>query len=99
MNGCAIILYPDGTEGRLDSKPSLEVAQKTVGGYVQMVVLPDGRQLLVDEDGLSKRRANPHKHPHNLKATVLALPSGAALDPDAGIVGVALVLEGDFRWD
>jgi hypothetical protein len=96
--GSATILHPDGTEGKLDSKPSLQVAQATVGGYVQMVNLADGRQLLFDEDGLTKHRSNPAKYPTNVKATALAIQAGAAVDPHVGAVGTALLLAGSFRW-
>ncbi len=35
--------------------PSLEQAQKFVGGYVERLKLPNGSVLLFNEDGLSKQ--------------------------------------------
>lgn len=66
-----------------DKKPTLKEAQKIVGGYVEMVSLSNGDQLLVDEDGLSKNL------PINPDAT--ALVGGL-------IVGPALLLRGTARW-
>jgi hypothetical protein len=67
-------------------RPTLEEAQKLVGGYVELVKIPSRPdiQLFVDEDGLMKNL------PPNEDATRLAgIP----------IVGPALVLEGEARWD
>ena len=67
-----------------NSPPTLEEAQEIVGGYVEMQTLPNGDQLLMDEDGKSKGlRANP-------EATAL-------LGWDT-VVGPALLLKGKARW-
>jgi hypothetical protein len=63
--------------------PTLEEALAIVGGYVQMITLPNGDQLLVDEEGLLKNL------PVNMDATIAA---------NRLIVGPALLLEGDARW-
>lgn len=39
-----------------ERKPTLEEAQAIVGGYVQLLELPDGSQMLVDEDGIAKEK-------------------------------------------
>ncbi len=74
---------------RLDHKPSLEEAQQLVGGYVEMVRLPDGKQMLVNEDGRSMDL------PLNKEATEMLNPNRPGID----IVGDVVVLEGDNRWD
>ena len=66
-----------------DKAPSLEAAQAFVGGYVQMINLEDGSQLLVNEEGLLKAL------PYNLPASILA---------GQHLVGNALCLKGLARW-
>ncbi len=66
-----------------DKAPSLEAAQAFVGGFVQMVALEDGSQLLVNEEGLLKDL------PCNYPASILA---GQTL------VGNAIWLKGSARW-
>jgi hypothetical protein len=66
----------------LDS-PSLEGAQKIVGGYVEMQTLPNGDQLLIDEDGRMKALD------YNPEASELF---------GGLIVGPALLLKGKARW-
>lgn len=63
--------------------PSLEEAQRLVGGFVEMITLDDGDQLLVDEDGRIKGL------PVNSIATLIAKRL---------IVGRALLLCGEARW-
>ena len=65
--------------------PTLEEAQKIVGGYVEMVRSPTQRdwQILVNEEGLLRGL------PFNDEATELC---------GTGIVGPAIVLKGDARW-
>lgn len=92
MNGKAIVLHPNGIEEQLLNKPSLEVAQITVGGYVQVIALDDGRQMLVNEQGLLE-----HKDP-NPQATKL-VNRERVLVHEMGIVGTVLILEGSYRWD
>jgi hypothetical protein len=67
-----------------DQPPTLEHAQKIVGGYVEIVYLPNGDQMLVAEEGLLKQL------PVNPQATFLA---------GKMIVGNALVLRGGAKWD
>ena len=71
---------------KLDERPTLEQAQQLVagGGLVQLVTLANDDQMLVDEEGLLKNL------PLNYEATELA---GIAL------VGDALLLQGEARWD
>lgn len=66
-----------------EASPSLEAAQKAVGGPVEMVTLRDGRQVLVNEEGLWLGL------PVNYEASALC---------GRVIVGNALVLEGKARW-
>ena len=61
---------------------TLEDMQEIVGGYIQVVYLENGEQLIVDEDGLMKQ-----KFP-NRKASILA---------QRLIVGVAILLKGDAK--
>lgn len=64
-------------------KPTLEEVQKIVGGWVELVTLPDGNQLLVDEEGLLKgKRVN----------------EAASLLAGKIIVGEAVILTKTARW-
>jgi hypothetical protein len=45
----------NGTEEEMQDT-SLESMQKTVGGYIEIVYLPDGRMMVVDEEGLLKNK-------------------------------------------
>jgi len=69
-----------------DRKPSLQEAQQLVGGLVQMVHSPTHRdwQILVNEEGLLEGL------PFNDEATKLC---------GTGVVGDAVVLKGEARWD
>jgi Domain of unknown function (DUF3846) len=66
-----------------NSRPTLREAQGIVGGYVEMIRLEDGGQMLVDEDGLSKNLE------FNMEASSLA---------GRPIVGPVLLLYGAARW-
>jgi hypothetical protein len=63
--------------------PSLETAQSLVGGYVQLIELHDGSQMLVNEDGIMR------KLPENPSAS-----ERAGMD----IVGDVVVLVDKARW-
>lgn len=77
------VIKADGAiETSTRKAPALEEAQKIVGGYVQMLKL-DGKQMLVDEDGLSKNLKPNHR------ASEIA---------HTYIVGTAIVLSGKARW-
>jgi hypothetical protein len=69
-----------------DRRPSLQEAQELVGGLVQMVRSPTHQdwQILVNEEGLLEGL------PFNDEATKLC---------GTGIVGDAVVLKGEARWD
>ena len=69
-----------------DQKPSLEEAQGLVGGLVEMVRSPTHQdwQLIVNEEGLLDGL------PFNEEATKIC---------GTGIVGPAIVLKGNARWD
>ena len=73
-----------------DKVPSLAEAQKAVGGFVQVLFLKDGRQMLVNEEG------KLNGLPLNSEATKLARGLISANDY---IVGNVLILEGKARWD
>ena len=68
-----------------DNQPTLQEAQKIVGGLVEMVHSPSEPdwQILVNEEGLLKGL------PFNAEATELC---------GTGIVGPAIVLKGDAKW-
>ena len=76
------------THFRSKEPPSIEEAQKIIGGYVQLVPLPDGTQMLVDEDGLAKEL------PLNVSASERAASAGYF----PHIVGDVLILTGPARW-
>tara|TARA_A200000159_G_scaffold162672_1_gene187048 strand:+ start:1228 stop:1464 length:237 start_codon:yes stop_codon:yes gene_type:complete len=66
-----------------EKRPSLEEAQKKVGGLVELISLSDGDQLLVNEEGLF------HDLPYNEFASYLA---------GRRIVGDAVILRGQAKW-
>ena len=63
--------------------PTLERAQAIVGGYVELVTLADGSQLLINEEGRLKGL--------ELNPTASALYGGL-------IVGNVLLLQSTARW-
>jgi hypothetical protein len=67
----------------IDNPPTLSEAQKAVGGYVEVVELRDGRQMLVNEEGL------PKGLPPNKNASLIA---------NQMILGNVLILDGDAKW-
>ena len=66
----ARVLYVDGTQATVmpASPPafSLEELQAMVGGWIEVVYLPDGRLMVIDEEGKLK------SYPRNEQATRLA---------------------------
>ena len=73
-----------------DTAPTLAEAQKFVGGYVQIVELSNGDQLLVDDQGLLKGG------PINPEAVAHAMANGR---PDLTYLrGPVLCLRGCARW-
>jgi hypothetical protein len=91
--GTGTLYRVDGTRRTLTEKPDLAMAQALVGGYVQVVQVKDG-QLLVNEDGLL---VTPPLRT-NLQATVWCM-GRVHLDQKRGIVGDAVLLTGDWKWD
>ena len=67
-----------------EDQPTLQDAQKFVGGLVEMIYLTNDRQMLVNEEGIM----------HNLP-----INSSASFVAGNVILGPALILEGDARWD
>lgn len=63
--GKATVLKVDGTREELDHRPTLEEAQKIVGGYIEYIRLDPNNLLVVDEDG------KPKGLPTNKQATLL----------------------------
>jgi len=72
-----VITIFEGTE------PTLAEVQQAVGGWVELVNLPNGDQMLVDEDGLSKR---------------LPLNRDASMMAGKPIVGSVAILRGGAKW-
>ncbi len=69
---------------KTDKAPSLEEAQAIVEGMVELVRLHDGSQLLVNEEGRMRDM------PLNEEASNIA---------GFTIVGPALLLSGNAKWD
>tara|TARA_R100000388_G_C7199318_1_gene137658 strand:+ start:137 stop:370 length:234 start_codon:yes stop_codon:yes gene_type:complete len=69
-----------------EDRPSLEKAQELVGGLVEVVRSPDNPtwQILVNEEGLLRDL------PFNPEASKIC---------NTGIVGDAVILKGEARWD
>jgi hypothetical protein len=75
-------------------RPTLQEAQEFVGGYIEVIHTPAGDQVLVNEDGLMLDL------PANDEARAfLAEAFGVQEDRIAPIVGAAIVLQGEARWD
>lgn len=68
---------------RHETPPTLEEAQRIVGGYVTLIHLRDGTQMLVDEEGLVKGL------PPNIHASRMA---------GQLVVGPVLILAAAARW-
>ena len=62
---------------------TLEEMQGFVGGYVQVITLPDGRCLLMDEEGKMKGQS------YNMSATLYGRKAG--MMPSDEVVGTALL--------
>ena len=77
-----IVHIKDGNE------PTLKELQGLVGGFIQLIELPDGRQMVVNEEGRHLGLAE------NPAATALAKP---VLFADDYVVGDAVVLSGTAR--
>lgn len=43
-------------KGISDVPPTLEEAQKFVGGYIEIIILKNGDQLIIDEEGKLKEK-------------------------------------------
>ncbi len=59
----ATVIKVDGMEIALPTRPSLTEAQRIVGGYIQLVHIPHGLTLVVDEEGKCKGK------PRNARAS------------------------------
>lgn len=87
----AMLLRTDGTTQTLEMPASLtraerlKLMQDTVGGWIEVVRLPDGKLLVVDEEGKLRDK------PYNEAATAIAAPR---LTGDF-IVGDALLVTHD----
>ena len=89
----------NGTTFEIREEPiSLEDAQKCVGGYVQMLTLPNGDQLLFDEEGQIK--PNPQINHAAYRHTAIRTkqqPSDLYADGIL-LVGNVLCLRGSAKW-
>ena len=72
-----------------DNPPTLKELQKMVGGYIEIVHLANGDQMIIDEEGKLKEK------PVNMEATELWLGDV----PADFIVGTAVVLSGKAKID
>tara|TARA_Y100001951_G_scaffold73122_1_gene60025 strand:- start:301 stop:744 length:444 start_codon:yes stop_codon:yes gene_type:complete len=66
-----------------DKRPDLEQMQQMVGGIVEIIILPNERQMFCDEEGMLKEL------PVNGRASILA---------GHLILGKVVILSGDARW-
>lgn len=72
---------------------SLSEAQAFVGGYVEVLILKNGDQMLINEEGMYMDHLLP-----NPMATTLAVDAGYMV-PSGGIKGNAVILQGLAKWD
>lgn len=75
-----------------DERPSLEKVQGLVGGFVQLIELNNGDQLMVNEDGIMQDL------PVNDEATEIAMSQSNAYLM-GGILGDVVILKGKAKWD
>jgi len=54
VQGKATVIKSDGTTTELDHRPTLEEAQKIVGGYIQLFRVGNNITLVFDEEGAIK---------------------------------------------
>ena len=52
----ATVIKVDGTITELDHRPTLEEAQKIIGGWIELVKVGDNKTLVVDEEGKPKHK-------------------------------------------
>jgi hypothetical protein len=76
-------------------KVSLKEAQDFVDGYVQLITLRNGTQVLMNEDG---RDRNGNALTPNLAATAMLKPEGVCISRQ-GILGNVLILKDSYRWN
>jgi hypothetical protein len=67
-----------------EKKPSLEQAQKMIGGSIELIDLSDGDQMLVDEEFLLKG---------------LDINGMATIVANQRILGNAIILQGKAKWN
>ena len=79
-------------------QPTLEEAQKEVGGYVEMIRV-EGGQLLVNEEGRLKGGCSSLDAEGRLKYAGLSLNPTASEIAGQEIVGNALFLKGSAQWE
>lgn len=79
------LIKTDGRKKIIDEEVTLEVAQKLVGGLVEMVHMPTSKgQILVNEEGLLRQL------PYNSNASQIT---------GINLVGDAILLTENDRWD
>jgi len=76
------ILKVDGTREEIKEEISLEVMQKAVGGFIEIVATNDGRQMIMNEEGKLKGYSINHE------ATALVL---GVLSPNDVVVGDVII--------
>lgn len=78
----------------LTTKPTLKELQKYVGGYVEVIKLRDGRQMIVNEEAALRGDMLP-----NERATDLIIQTGTTVNIGSrGIVGDVVVVSG-WRYE
>jgi hypothetical protein len=80
----ARIIRADGTEEIIEGKLTLEVMQKTVGGYIEVMTTNNGKRMIMNEDG---RRLGL---PYNAKATEYAI---GMIGQDERILGDVIITD------
>ena len=85
----AIVYYVSGEQKDLVPKNgkhfSLKEMQEVVGGYIEILSLPDGRKMAINEEGLIKELL--------VNSSATKLLEGAGYPPATRIVGNALVMD------
>lgn len=90
----ATVILPDGSSNTLklpsDDEKRLAVLQQLVGGYIEGVALPDGRYMMINENGKDA------PHVINVRATAIA-HEAQVIQLDDYIAGVAAIVTQEIQ--
>lgn len=93
-----LIRAEDGSEENIDRKLTLEEMQKYVGGFIECIEFPDGRTLVVNEEGKLENLPTLNKKATDIWREQFPIES-YPIGGDDVVVGDVLVMSKDYPWD